>query len=370
MSDERLVETFLELARIPSPSFREAAVGRYAADALERAGADVRFDTSAVATGSDTGNLIAELPGNASGKTVILCAHLDTVDPCEDVEPIVRDGTIVAAGDTILGADDKAGVAVIIEVVRRLAESDESRSDVRVLLTVGEEKGLVGSKALESADIVGDLAIVLDADGDPGGIVVGSPTHYTFSAGFRGKAAHAGVEPEKGRSALLMAARAVTSMPFGRIDEETTANVGVIEGGSATNTVADVAVVTGECRSRDVEKVEKVRADIQQALEDAAAGLQGDVEAEWTKEYEAVHFEPDDPLLLLVEAACHDVGLEPRRFVTGGGSDGSILSAKGVPTLVLASGMRAVHTPDESVTVDDLATLARLVGAILRRARE
>jgi tripeptide aminopeptidase len=293
---------------------------------------------------------------------------MDTVEPCEGVEPVIEDGEIRSAGDTVLGADDKAGVAVIIEVVRRLADSDGPRPPVRVVLTVAEEKGLMGAKALDPADLSGDLALVLDADGDPGGIVVAAPTHYTFAATFHGRAAHAGVEPERGRSAVVMAARAGATMPSGRLDDETTANVGTIQGGSATNVVAQTAIVTGECRSRDAERVEEVRERMQRAMEEAAETLEGRVEVAWTKEYEAFHFDEDDPLLELVEDACRDVGLEPREIKTGGGSDGNILYAKGIPTLVLASGMRSVHGVDEWMRLDDLFTLARLAEAVVRRS--
>ncbi len=370
MSDERLLQTFFDLVRIPSPTFKEAAVARYAADALTDAGARVTFDKSAARTGSDTGNLLAELPGTAAGRTVLLSAHMDTVEPCEGVEPVVVDGEIHSAGDTVLGADDKAGVAAIVEVVRRLAESNEPRSPVRVVLTVAEEKGLVGAKALDPADLEADVALVLDADGDPGGIVVASPTHYTFSATFHGRASHAGVEPEKGRSAVVMAARAGATMPSGRLDDESTANVGTIEGGTATNVVAQTAIVTGECRSLDTERVEGVRDRMQRAMEDAAAGLEGRVDVVWTKEYEAFHFADDDPMLELVEGACRDIGVEPRRVKTGGGSDGNILHAKGVPTLVLSSGMRSVHGVDEWMRIEDLFALTRLAGAVVRRSAD
>ena len=368
MGDVRLLETFLALARIASPAFGESEVASFAAAELRAAGAEVRFDDSSSVTGSDTGNVIAVLPATGRGRTVVLCAHMDTVGPCEGVEPVVEDGVVRSAGDTVLGADDKAGIAAILETVRRLAEADVPHPEVRVVLTVAEEKGLVGAKALQPSDIAGDLCVVLDAEGAPGGIVLASPTHYMFTATFRGRAAHAGVEPERGASALLMAARAVSAMPFGRIDEETTANIGRIEGGMATNVVTPSVVVAGECRSRDAEKVEEVRARMQTAMEEAAASLGGSVDAAWSLEYEAFRFEPDDPVLALGAAALADAGLEPRLFETGGGSDGNILTAKGVPTLVLSSGMRDVHTADESIAVEDLETLVRVLGAIVARA--
>ncbi|TLM98071.1 MAG: M20/M25/M40 family metallo-hydrolase, partial [Actinobacteria bacterium] len=230
--DERLLATFLDLVRIYGPSGSEAPVAAYCARALEEAGCEVRFDDSAVVTGSDTGNLIAQLRGDAPA-TLVLSAHLDTVEPAGGVEPVVRGGVVLSAGDTILGADDKAGLAAAIECVRRLAESDGPRPNVRCVFTVQEEVGLTGAKALDPVDAQGDLCLVLDADGAPGGIVIGAPTHYTFTARFTGRAAHAGVRPEDGISAIAMAAWAIARLPIGRIDEMTTANVGTVHGGTA-----------------------------------------------------------------------------------------------------------------------------------------
>jgi tripeptide aminopeptidase len=238
------------------------------------------------------------------------------------------------------------------------------------VLTVAEEKGLVGAKALDESDVAGDLCLVLDADGDPGGIVVGSPTHYTFSARFVGQAAHAGVQPEKGTSAVVMAARAISRMPQGRIDEETTANVGRIEGGTATNIVTPTVDISGECRSRDRVRVEEVRASMHDAMEEAAREVGGRVDITWVKEYDAVRFDEDDSLLELVREACEDAGVEPHCFMTGGGSDANILCSKGVPALALASGMRDVHTVDESVAVEDIERLLAVVMAVIRRAAE
>ncbi len=369
MGDERLLATFFDLVRLCSPSYRERSVAEYAADALAEAGAEVRFDGSAARTGSDTGNLLASLSGGA-GPVLVLSAHMDTVEPCEGVEPILEDGAIRSKGGTVLGADDKAGVAVILETVRRLVESDAPRPAIRIVLTVGEEKGLAGAKALDETDLEGDVCLVLDADGAPGGVVVASPTHYTFQADFKGRAAHAGVEPEKGRSALRMAAEAVAAMPQGRLDERTTANVGTVDGGSATNVVAPAATVTGECRSIDAERVEEVRSAMTRALEEAAERGEGRVEIVWSKEYEGFSFDEDDEAVRLVTEACEDAGLEPRTFSTGGGSDGNILHAKGLKTLVLSSGMQEVHGIDEFILEEHLYQMALLLEAIVRRAAE
>jgi tripeptide aminopeptidase len=327
----------------------------------------VRFDDSADATGSDVGNLIAILPGTAPGMRLVLSAHMDTVEPGRGIEPVVEGGIVRSAGDTVLGGDDKSGIAAILEAVRRLSDG-RPHADVKVVLTVAEESGLTGAKALDPADAEGDLCIVLDAEGSPGGIVEGAPTHWTFTADFTGLPSHAGVAPEKGRSALVMAADAICGMRLGRLDEDTTANIGTVFGGTATNVVAAHASVTGECRSLRRERVEEVRQGMERALRTAAEKHGGTVDVHWRKEYDGFLFGPDDPLAKLVEDSCSDAGVRPWRFRTGGGSDGNIFTGHGIPTLVLASGMTAVHGTEERLAVADLHAMASILEALLRRA--
>lgn len=364
----RVLETFLELVRIPSPSGQEREVAQYAAAALEGAGCRVRFDETSGVTGANVGNLIAALPATAPGLTLALSAHMDCVQPCEGVEPRVLDGVVRSAGDTVLGADDKAGVAAIIEALRRLREDAVPHAEVKVLLTVAEESGLLGAKALSREDCAADLCVVLDADGPVGGIVTAAPTHYTFEATFLGRAAHAGVEPERGVSAIRMAASAIERMELGRLDAETTANIGTIAGGTATNVVAPTCTVTGECRSLDRARVEALRESMERIMRSAAAEHGGEVDVSWRLEYEGFRADEGAPALELVKAACADVGVAPRLFATGGGSDGNIISAHGVPTLVLAAGMTKVHSTSEELAVADLERLAGLLVALARRA--
>jgi len=334
-------------------------------------GFSVRTDATAALTGSNTGNLIADLPGISPGApSLVLAAHLDCVQPCEGVEPVVRDGVVSSAGTTVLGADDKAGIAVILEGVRRAVEDGIERGGVRVVLTVGEEVGLKGAKALDLNEVAADLCLVLDADGEPGGIIVGAPTHYTFVAVFEGRAAHAGVAPEEGSSALLMASHAVVDMELGRLDEMTTANVGTVEGGTAFNVVPAQVTLKGECRSLDRERVEEVRGAMDAAMRAGALSQEGQVDVRWTKEYDAFHMAEDEPELPLLRLACRDVGLEPRFLTTGGGSDGSIFAESGTPTVVLSCGMKSVHSTAESISIADLESLAGLVRAVIGRLAE
>ncbi len=370
MSTERLLATFLDLVRIDSPSGREAALAGRCSALLEELGFVVHTDATAAVTGSNTGNLIAELPGTVVGAPVLLLSgHLDCVQPCEGVDPVVADGVVRSAGETVLGADDKAGIAAIIEGVQRVVESGAPRGDIRVVLTVAEEVGLRGAKALDLDAIRSDLCLVLDADGDPGGIVVGAPTHDTFVATFHGLAAHAGVAPEAGRSALMMASRAVTAMPSGRIDEYTTANVGTIEGGTATNVVPGRVTITGECRSLKSDRVDSVGQGMETVMRDAARSGGGTVDVRWTREYVGFQMPEDSPELTLMREACADAGLTPRLFTTGGGSDGNVFASAGMPTLVLSCGMSSPHSVDEQIAIADLEGLTALVSAVVERAR-
>jgi tripeptide aminopeptidase len=365
---DRLLDTFLEAVRIDSPSGEEAAFGRWCAERLSALGCEVRFDDTAKVTGSDCGNLVAELSGNVGGATVVLSAHLDTVEPGRGIEPVVENGVVRSAGDTILGSDDKAGVAVILETLAVVRESGRPHARVRVLLTTGEEAGLRGAAAMDAADCTGDLCLVLDAAGEVGGIVMGAPTHYTFSATFSGIAAHAGVEPEKGRSAVLMAARAVSSMQLGRLDDKTTANVGEICGGGATNVVPATCSLTGECRSLDSARVEQVRAAMDAALKAAASEGGGSVTVEWTRQYDGYLFDDDDPAIAVVEAGIRAAGFEPKLFVTGGGSDANMLASKGLPSIAISCGMTSVHGTGETIAVSDMEGLVRVLLATIERA--
>jgi tripeptide aminopeptidase len=366
LSDVRLLSTFLDLVRIDSPTGFEAACGAYCADKLRALGFTVRFDDSSSLTGSDTGNLIAELPGTAPG-VLALSAHLDCVEPCCGVVPCVIDGVVSSEGDTVLGADDKAGLAAALEAFERLVESDRPRPTLKALFTVQEEVGLIGAKHLTDEDAACDLCLVLDAEGSPGAIVTAAPTHYTFAAEFYGRASHAGVAPERGVSAILMATDAIGRMRLGRLDDSTTANVGTIRGGTCTNVVAARCDVTGECRSLDRPTVEALKAEMNEALRASAEAAGGSVDVVWKLEYEGFLYPDDSPLVALVAGACRSIGIEPTTYRTGGGSDANVLAGKGVPVLALACGMRGVHGTHEQLAVADLAALTRICVATAER---
>ena len=361
----RVLDTFLEAVRIDSPSGEEATFARWCVDRLTALGCDVRVDGTAEATGSDVGNVIAELAATAAGATIVLSAHLDTVEPGRGIEPIVEDGVVRSARDTVLGSDDKAGIAVILEALSVLRETGRPHARIRVLLTTGEEVGLRGAHAIDAADCAGDVALVLDAAGEVGGIVIGAPTHCTFTATFHGVAAHAGVHPEKGRSAVLMAARAIALMPIGRLDAQTTSNVGAISGGGATNVVPAECVLRGECRSLDAARVAEVRDAMDAAMRSAAGEAGGSVDVEWKKEYDGYQYGDGDPALAIVEAGVRAAGFEPYLFFTGGGSDANVLTSKGLPSIALSCGMTDVHGTGETIAVAEMEALVRVLVATL-----
>ena len=340
------------------------------ADELRGLGFSVRFDDSAAQTGADTGNLVAHLPGTAPGH-VVLSAHMDTVQPCAGIEPVVEDGVVRSAGDTILSADDKAGVAAILEGVRSVVEEGAPRPDVTVLLTTCEELHLLGSGALAPDALpAGAPCYVLDADGAPGTVITGAPCHWTLEAVFAGRASHAGVVPEAGISAIQMAAVAIGAMPLGRIDEATTANIGVIAGGRETNVVPEACMLRGECRSLYPERAEAQKAAMTVALEQAAARFGGTVGIDWTPSYGAVLYDEDDALVQAAARAARAAGLEPCFRHDGGGSDANVLAARGVRAVTLGVGMTAFHSPEEHISVADLEGTARLVEALVREGAE
>lgn len=394
MDARRLQESFFEMVAIESPSWHEAAFAAYCVRELEALGFQVTVDDSAERTGSDTGNVIAHLPGTAAGR-IAFSAHLDTVKPCEGIVPVIGrrfvtreaveaavdaaaaatpapadasalETVICPAGHTILSADDKAGIAAIFEGVRSVIEADAPHPSIIVVLTTCEEQSLLGSAGL-SPDVLGEgtPCFVLDADGAPGSIVAEAPCHYTLYATFTGRAAHAGVEPEAGISAIQMAADAVAHMTLGRIDAHTTANIGTIAGGTAVNIVADSCHLEGECRSLYDERAIAQLTAMTAALEEAADRAGGAVEVRWAFNYPGIRLGADAPIVGHLQAAARAVGLSPRLTASGGGADANNFAAKGADAVTLGIGMTNFHTTDEFIAVRDLEDAARYVEAII-----
>lgn len=362
IDQNRLVNTFLELVRIDSPSGHEEAIGRDLTARLEALGLTVTQDS--------TGNLIARQNGAGEGANdppLLLSAHMDTVGTDTNIQPVIADGIIRSDGATILGADDKSGVAVILEVLRVLAEEGLAHPPLEVVITVNEEQGLVGAKSLDTSQLLAREGIVLDSGGVIGTVIVSAPYQDKLFVTVHGRAAHAGAEPERGINAIRVAAEAIAAMPLGRIDEETTANVGIIRGGVATNIVPDEVELHCEARSRDEAKLIAQMQAMRAALEEAAARHKATVDLQQERSYNGFSLSAKTPIVERAVAAVEALGLAPLLLPSGGGSDANILNAGGISTINLSTGMVEVHTVNEHISIEDLTQSAKLLLQILAR---
>jgi tripeptide aminopeptidase len=363
----RLNETFARLCAIPSPFGSERACAEAVARELRTMGLDVEEDGAASETGAECGNLLARI-GGRSERSILLCAHLDTVPEPGVIRPVLDDGGWVSADDTILGADNKAAVAVILEVARRCAV-ESSPVGLELLFTVSEENALAGAKAFDVRSLRSDWGYVFDHATPIGEVIVASPTYYRFEAEFRGTAAHAGIRPEDGRSAIEAAARAIGAMRLGRIDSETTANVGTISGGQSggTNIVPARCTLVGETRSLDPDKAGQLVAEIIAHIHDAAntPSCFCDVDVTTQRLFDGYRHAQNAPAVLAAEAALHARGYEPSRRSTGGGSDANAFEAAGFHCTNLANGTERNHQPDERVSVAALEGMLDVTFALL-----
>jgi tripeptide aminopeptidase len=352
----RLADLFADLCRISSPFGHER-------ECADRVIAELR-GMGVTAEEDARGNVLARMRGR-SERSILLCAHLDTVDTDVAVEPVIVDGGWENANAGILGADNKAAVAVILEVARRVSV-EGSPVGLELLFTVSEENGLEGAKAFDVSQLRSDFGFVFDHATPIGGVVTASPTYFRLEAEFHGKAAHAGIRPEDGRSAVLAAARAIAAMPLGRIDPQTTANVGSIRGGvGSTNVVPDRCRLLAETRSLDPERVEAVVAAIVDTLQDAAAASECDVDVVSEKLFTGFRVKPAAPELVAAEGALRACGYEPERIQTGGGSDANAFQVAGFACINVANGTERNHEPTERVSVAALEGMLDVVLALL-----
>jgi tripeptide aminopeptidase len=364
----RLNGTFAALCRIPSSFGSERACAEHVAAQLRGMGLEVTEDGAAEAAGAECGNLLARLPGRGE-RSILLCGHLDTVDDGGvPIDPVVVEGGWENANAGILGADNKAAVAVMLELARRCSV-EGSPVGVELLFTVSEENALAGAKAFDASVLQSDFGYVFDHATPIGEIVTASPTYFRISADFHGRAAHAGIRPEDGRSAILAAAHAIAAMPLGRIDEQTTANVGSIQGGAgSTNIVPERCRLLAETRSLDPARVEEVVASLVDAIHDGAAHAECDVDVTSERLFAGYRTKPGSPVVQAAEAALRACGYEPRRIVTGGGSDANAFEVAGLQCVNLANGTERNHEPTERVSVDALESMLDVAFALLDEA--
>ena len=368
---KRLNELFAELCAIPSPFGHEAACAKRVREELESLALHVSEDDAAATTTGECGNLLARIPGRLP-RSILLCAHMDTVPESGAIEPVVVDDGWESAGETILGADNKAAIAVMLAAARR-ASIESSPVGIELLFTVSEENGLNGAKAFDVSQLRSDFGYVYDHASPIGEVVVASPTFFRLEAAFHGKAAHAGIRPEEGRSAIAAAARAITALRLGRLDDETTANVGTIEGGTGgTNVVPEHARFLAETRSLDDAKADGVVAEMVDRIYDAANDPTCDVDVDIAVEklFQGYRHAPDATQVLAAEHALRACGYEPTRIVTGGGSDANAFEAAGFPCTNLANGTEHNHEPTERVSVAALESMLDVTFALLEAAAE
>ena len=351
---ERLHETFAALCRIPSPSRHERGVADWLTEQLRALGLEPHEDDCGPVVGSDSGNLLARIPGRGSA-SVLLCAHMDTVPLAAPVEPVLVDGRWENANDGILGADNKTAIAVILELARRVVAAGEPPPiGIEILFTMCEEVSLSGSEEFDVSRLQSAFGFVFDHATPIGEIVVASPTHYRILAELRGRAAHAGVRPEAGRSAIAAAAHAIASMSLGRLDAETTANVGMIEGGSAINVIPERCRIEAEVRSLDPDRAATVATEIVDHLQDAANAGECDLDVNVAKMFAGYRTKSRAPQLAVAERALRTCGYEPRHIASGGASDANSFEAAGFACTCLADGVEHNHEPGERVSAQDL----------------
>jgi tripeptide aminopeptidase len=366
------LELFQQLVRVPSPPGHERAVADLCAAYLRELGLEPDEDDTAAELGGDAGNLYCRIPATpgTSGTAIFLCAHMDTVPHDAPIDPVVRDGIVTNAEDAILGADNKASVAGMLEAIRQIVADGRPHAGIELVLTTQEEVGLRGAKAFDHDRLEARIGYVFDHSAPIGGMVLEAPTQYTIDAGFIGREAHSGIAPEEGRSAITAAARAIAEMRLGRIDDETTANVGLIAGGRARNIVAGECTIDAEARSLRPEKALRQCQAMIDAITHAADAESCEVETRATHEYEAYRLRRAEPVVVLAEGALVACGYVPEALRTGGGADSHIFNARGRPCLNLPNGMQAIHTSSEHIAVADLDGIVRIVLALVANACE
>ncbi|MYL48037.1 M20/M25/M40 family metallo-hydrolase [Halobacillus litoralis] len=371
INKERLLNEFLELVQIDSETTQEAEIAKVLKKKFQDLGLEVLEDDAASITGHGANNLICNLEGSKKdAEPIYFTSHMDTVVPGNGVKPSVEDGYIVTDGTTILGADDKAGVAAILEAIRSLQEQNVEHGDLQFVITVGEESGLVGAKALDASMLKAKYGYALDSDGQVGNIIVAAPTQAKINAIVKGKTAHAGVAPEKGISAITLASRAIAKMPLGRIDDETTANIGRFEGGQKTNIVCDHVEVLAEARSLDPEKMEAQVEKMKKAFQETAEEMGGEVELDIEIMYPGFKQQAGDQVVEVARSAAKRIGRESELLTSGGGSDANVIAGHGVPTVNLSVGYEEIHTTNERMPVSELEKITEFVTAIVEEVAQ
>ncbi len=370
INPDRLREKFEELVQIDSVSRHEKEVALNLAETLRQMGAEVVFDNAGKACGSDCGNLIAKFKGNVNLEPMFLCGHMDTVAPGNNIKPQFKDGIITSDGTTVLGADDKSALAAILEALNVMLKNNLQYPPLEIIFTVCEEVGLLGAKNIDLSLINSKFGYIFDAP-DTEGIVTKAPTANRFAIKVFGKAAHSGSEPEKGVSAIMIASKAISKLHLGRVDHETTCNLGIIKGGIATNIIPDLIEIDGEVRSHDEQKLEIVTNTIRDSFLEARKEFcnNGDIpEIQFIvdNDFPKTDIPEDNPVVTLAQKAAENLDRKLEIKTSGGGADANIFCGKDIMTGVLGTGMKDVHTVKESIKLDDMVKTTELILEIVR----
>jgi tripeptide aminopeptidase len=375
INQERIKNLLLELVQIDSISRRERDVAERLKQICEEMGAEVEIDDAGEKVGGNSGNVIARFPGTIPGaETIMMSAHMDTVVPGEGVKPIVEGDIIRTDGTTVLGGDDKSGCAVIVETIRCLQENNLPHAPIEAVFSICEEVGLLGAKHVDVSRLKSKYGLVFDSD-DPGFLFTRGPSANHMEWKIYGLESHAGVAPEQGISAIKIAAEAIAGMKLGRIDEETTANIGVIEGGKATNITTNLVTLRGEARSLDDAKLEAQTRHMTECFERAAAKYEvtvegvttkGRVETHVSREYYAMDVPESSRVVQLVYQAAQRLGHKVETLSSGGGCDANIFNKRGIECANFGTGMRAIHTVKEWLDVKDLYQSAEIALEVLK----
>jgi tripeptide aminopeptidase len=366
-----VVELFTELAALPSPPGEERAVADVVARYLHDLGLTVEEDDAGQTVGSTIGNLLARVePTGEGGTPIFLCAHLDTVPPEGRIEPVIEDGIVRNAGGTILGADNKSAVAAMLDATRRVLAENRPHGGIELLFTPKEEVGLLGAAAFDHQKLRARVGYVYDQAAPIGEVILGAPFSRAMQVRFHGRAAHSGMYPEEGRSAIAAAARAIADLRLGRIDEETTANVGLVEGGTAGNIIPEWCTLDAEARSHDERKLSELVQEMVDAFSFAAGLEDCEVETKVSKSYRGYRFKREEPVVRIASSALERTGYTPSYGLSGGAADANVFNERGLACLNLANGMQDIHTPDERISVEDLEGMVEVTLALVAVARD
>ncbi len=361
VNEKRILDLFFDLVKIDSESFEEKGVSDFLENYFSRKGLEVYRDKAGEMSGGNGSNIIVHIKGDIEGEGIVLNAHQDTVKPGKGIKPYIKDGFVYSEGDTILGGDDKAGIAAIIETYEVLKENNIPHRDLTLFFTITEEAGMKGAKNLDLTKLPCKEIVFVDSPAAPGKISLAGPAKNGIVAKFTGRKAHAGIEPEKGVSACSMMAKAIAGFSFGRIDEETTANVGTVSGGDVTNVVAEFAEFTAEIRSRNGDKLRAQTALLKASCEEAAKEFGGEVEFIVSNDYPELKLNKDSFIHTQMLKAYEAEGITPEYVMSGGGGDANILAGEGYNTIGLGCGMYDVHATTEKLCIAELLQSVRIM---------